>query len=36
MAYKDIYARWQADPEAYWMEQAQRHRLGEAAGPGAG
>ncbi|AKO95875.1 Acyl-coenzyme A synthetase/AMP-(fatty) acid ligase [Marinovum algicola DG 898] len=23
MAYKDVYARWQADPEAFWMEAAQ-------------
>ena len=23
MGYRDTYARWQADPEAYWLEQAQ-------------
>ncbi len=23
MSYKDVYARWQADPEAFWMQAAQ-------------
>ncbi|WP_102225113.1 propionate-CoA ligase PrpE [Acidimangrovimonas sediminis] len=23
MSYKDVYARWKADPEAFWMEQAE-------------
>ncbi|MEC9312033.1 MAG: acetyl-coenzyme A synthetase N-terminal domain-containing protein, partial [Pseudomonadota bacterium] len=23
MGYKDVYAKWQSDPEAFWMEAAE-------------
>ena len=33
MSYADIYARWKADPEGFWMEAARSHRVGAAALP---
>ena len=27
MAYRDIYAKWKADPEAYWLDAAGADRL---------
>ncbi len=29
MAYKDVYAAWQANPEQFWMDAAPSHQLGQ-------